>query len=107
MVVDEYLVEQEKVIDALYDPDGHFAKMSEAEVNYESMLSVEIVKAKEIHGSTLAKDIAKGSDAVIQVKKDWLEAERKVKKSQAKITFIQNCYEADKLRTRINMKVDH
>lgn len=78
----------------------------EAEINYESALAHAIVDYKQSHGSTLAKDIAKSSLKVIEAKRSYQEAERKVKSLQAQLTLLQNKIDWEKLQIRAGMNVD-
>lgn len=105
MSMDEYLDKQEQSFMKLYDKGGNVDLMDEAELNYESVLAAEIVKQKEIHGSTLAKEIAKGQESVQAMKRIFNEKARLVAAGKQKINWLQNKYEAEKKKIDFESKI--
>lgn len=65
------------------------SEYSIAERNYNSIMTKNIVTTKETHGSTLAKDIAKGREEVLQYKSILDEKERMINACKDKIEFLR------------------
>lgn len=76
----------EKAINAYYKNLDDYTK---AEVNYDSILQQQIYLAKDLVGSTLAKDYAKGTPEVGSALKKLGEADRKIKAGKEKLEFLR------------------
>lgn len=83
---DDVFEEWEKAINAYYK---NLEAYTIAEVNYNSVLQQQIYLAKDLVGSTLAKDYAKGTKEVCDVLKKLGEADRKIKAGKEKLEFLR------------------
>ena len=99
---DPILIKQEECLDKL---SQHELEYDLAENNYESTLAKCMIKAKEEHGATMSKDLARGDAELILVKKTLQEAKRNLMACKRQVDWLQNVYEHDKLKTRLQGKI--
>lgn len=87
MNTDKLLDSWAKHIDQLKEANQ---AQAQADISLDSVMATEIAKAKAVHGSTTAKDIAKGN--AVNAKLSFLNATNEVKIIQAKIKWLESAY---------------